>query len=117
MWHQSPLWSRRARYQSRACVVSWVFLPLVASEGRSQRAGTALRRGEKFQGWDCTALQLSRQRKINNQPSPEAIRTGGSGSLAGVHPDSLVPAAVTIPGPAVQMPSRSVMEVSKQRIA
>ena len=30
----------------------------------------------------------------------------GSGSLAGVHPDSLVPAAVTIPLLAVQMRSR-----------
>ena len=31
----------------------------------------------------------------------------GSGSLAGVHPDSLVPAVVTIPRVAVQMGSPS----------
>ena len=38
----------------------------------------------------------------------------GSGSLAGVHPDSLVPAAVTIPRLAVQTGSLSDIEILRQ---
>ena len=40
----------------------------------------------------------------------------GSGSLAGVHPDSLVPASVTIPRLAVQMRSLSAMAMLRQLV-
>ena len=49
--------------------------------------------------WEC------RKRRIKTAMQ---LHSGiGSGSLAGVHPDSLVPAVVTIPRVAVQMGSPS----------
>ena len=49
----------------------------------------------------------SRVQKADNKNRHATAQRHGSGSLAGVHPDSLVPAAVTLPRLAVQMHSLS----------